>query len=148
MPTEYWLQKKAFNSWSHVTWYSNEAEAKVNLDRVAYEGNGYSWRMVRVDVIEQKLNEGERECLPPEPEPILKPTGEFKSDWGTPQASGWGKLAIKAAPVTEVIKSEHGSVGLIWLGNPATKEKRRVPADIASTMLNEGWVKAGPRTVL
>lgn len=148
MPTEYWLQKKAFNSWSHVTWYDTLEQAKKNFDDVSKEGNGYSWRMVKVDVVEQKLNEGERECLPPEPEPISKPAGEFKSSWGTPTPGSWGKPAIKAAPVTEIIKSEHGSVGLIWLGNPATKEKRRVPATVASTMLNEGWVKAGPRTQL
>ena len=66
-----------------------------------------------------------------------------KSDWGTP-TDGWGKNLTSEAPA----KAEHGLTGSVWVGNPATKEKKRVPAELGSKLLNEGWIKAGPRTVL
>ena len=155
--TEYWLQKKAFNSWSHVTWYATEAEVIAMFDRASVEGNGYSWRWVKVEVGGERLLNGERAVMRDEGDDNewavkmhVHPTPPIKnSGWtATPAASGWGKPAVKAEPVTEVIKSEHGSVGLIWLGNPVTKEKRRVVSFEAAKMLNEGWIKAGPRTVL
>ena len=168
--TEYWLQKKAFNSWSHVTWYSSLDEAKTNFHKVSYEGNGYSWRMVKVDVVEERLNEGERPVVKPDEddEPyvpnnntvsipaddwrkadmgVLKTpmpvASEFKLTWGTP-AAGWGKNLTSGAD----FKSTHASKGSVWVGNPSTKEKKRVPADAAVLMLAEGWIKVGPRTVL
>ena len=148
MTTEYHLQKRGLSIWHYVTWYSSLEECKKNFDKVSVEGNGNSWRMVSVEVIEEKLLQGERECLPPEREPIASPASEFKSDWGSPVASGWGKPAVKAAPVTGPLKSEHGSVGLIWVGDPVTKIKRRVSLPEAMKLTNEGWVKAGPRAVL
>ena len=143
MPTEYHLQKRGLAIWHYVTWYSSLEECKKNFDKASAEGNGNSWRMVSVEVIEEKLLQGEQECLPPEMEPVLKPADAPKSDWGTP-TPGWGKPITSEAP----FKSEHGLVGSVWVGNPTTKEKKRVAADIAATMLNEGWLKVGPRTVL
>lgn len=163
MPTEYHLQKRGLSIWHYVTWYTNEAECRLNFLKASAEGNGNSWRMVSVEVIEEKLNEGERECLAPErgdddyvpnENTVSIPVDEWrklnmgvpdapKSDWGTP-TPGWGKPITSEAP----FKSEHGLVGSVWVGNPTTKEKKRVAADIAATMLNEGWLKVGPRTVL
>lgn len=133
MPTEYWLQKKAFNSWSHVTWYDSLEEATTNFNKVSIEGNGYSWRMVRVEVVEVRLLEGERPVLPPEPEqPIIKNSG-----WAaTPASNGWAK------PI------EHGLAGKVWLANRELNQKKRVDPSEVDAMIKAGWFKAGPRTVL
>ena len=62
----------------------------------------------------------------------------YKSD-GWSGATSWGNSAPK---------SDHGMSGKVWLGNPTTKEKKRVdPAEVAELMAN-GWIKAGPRTTL
>jgi len=152
MSTEYWLQKKAFNSWSHVTWYPTEEEAKKNFDRVAVEGNGYSWRWVKVEVIEERLLQGERPVLRPESEDEeikLGPTNikpnVVQSDLGKPTGNWTGYNGGEAVLAT---RSEHGMVGKVWLGNPTTKEKKRVDPSLVADMMAQGWVKAGPRTVL
>lgn len=48
------------------------------------------------------------------------------------------------------VKSGKGQVfvGTTWVGNPATKEKRRVSSSEAESLLANGWIKAGPRTQL
>jgi len=142
MTTEYHLQKRGLSIWHYVTWYTTEAECKLNFDRVSVNGNGYSWRMVKVDVIEQKLNEGERECLPPEPEqPIIKNSG-----WAaTPAAAGWGKPTA-----IDDIKAEghHGLSGSVWMVHFGLKKKTRVPASQMAALIEQGYVKGSPRTVL
>lgn len=161
MPNEYCLQKKSLHTWQYVTWYSDLDQAKRNFNVASKEGNGYSWRLVEVKVVEEKLLDGERKAEPGDDvsydevsseiirsmnehaKPDLKPTGEFKSSWGAPVASGWGKPTSEAA-----IKPEHGLTGSVWVGNPKTKEKRRVVGFEANRMLTEGWIKVGPRTVL
>lgn len=140
--TEYWLQKKAFNSWSHVTWYSTIEEAQTNFNKVSVEGNGYSWRMVKVEVVEVRLLEGERPVLPPEPEqPIIKNSG-----WAaTPAAAGWGKPTA-----IDDIKAEghHGLSGSVWMVHFGLKKKTRVPASQMAALIEQGYVKGSPRTVL
>lgn len=76
----------------------------------------------------------------------------YKNDgWGSPNNKavnfgGWGST-VKALNA-DGGASTHGMTGKVWLGNPTTKEKKRVdPSEVASLM-NEGWVRAGPRTVL
>jgi len=144
MTTEYYLQKKTFNSWSHVTWYATEEECRVNFKRASVEGNGYSWRMVKAEVLEEKLLA--------DPVPVLaeaqEPTQPVKSSWGSPAAPDWGKPTVKAATASEPLNSSHGMVGKVWLGNPTTKEKKRVEPSMVDAMMKEGWVRAGPRTVL
>ena len=66
-----------------------------------------------------------------------KKQADAADGWGAPTKT-WGN-----AP-----KSDHKLTGSVWLGNPTTKEKKRVPAAEADKMLNEGWIKCGPRTVL
>ena len=56
-------------------------------------------------------------------------------------SSSWGNSTSDA-------KSDHGLTGSVWVGNPTTKEKKRVSAAEADTMLASGWIKAGPRTQL
>lgn len=78
----------------------------------------------------------------------------YKSDdgWGNFQSKtfskssrpdgNWNYSKLDDAPVG----STHGMSGKVWLGNPTTKEKKRVdPSEVASLM-NEGWIKCGPRT--
>lgn len=139
--TEYWLQKKAFNSWLHVTWYATEEEAKLNLNRVAVEGNGYSWRMVKVDVVEERLLHDESPVLPPEPEPIIKNSG-----WpATPAAAGWGKPTT-IQPIKDT--GHHGLSGSVWMVHFGLKKKTRVPADQMAALIEQGYVKGSPRTQL
>lgn len=139
--TEYLLQKRTLSMWSYVTTYYDLAQAKANFNKVR-ENSGYSWRIVELKVIEEKLNEGETD-LEETPEPSELPTDEIKPSWGSPAASDWRKSACEAS-----IKSEHGMVGKVWLGNPSTKEKKRVEPSMVAGMLADGWIKTGPRTVL
>jgi len=151
MPTEYWLQKKAFNSWSHVTWYATIEEAQSTLNRVAVEGNGYSWRMVKVDVVEERLLHDESPVLKAdEDEEIVITPVPMPS---APPANGWGNnakwISKEEAQAQWPSKSNHGMIGKVWLGNPVTKEKKRVNPEVADQLLKTGnWIKAGPRTVL
>lgn len=152
---EYCLQKKSLRTWQYVTWYNDLDQAKRNFNVASKEGNGYSWRLVEVTVLEEKLLDGERKAEPGDDMPIgeasvnllksdwgSKPTEPAKSSWGTSVASGWGK------PTSEPAKSEHGLSGSVWLGNRELGQKKRVPAAEVDAMLKQGWFKAGPRTVL
>lgn len=135
--TEYVIQKRGLAVWQYVTWYSDKEQALENF-RKLQAGQGYSYRLVELQVIEQSLLEGEREDIPPSVEAVeaVKSSGWSvpSSDWGTP------------APKTS--NSEHGMVGKVWLGNPVTKEKKRVEPSLVDAMMKDGWIKAGPRTVL
>ena len=155
--TEYVLQKKTFGGWSYVTWYDNLDQAKRNFDIASANGNGYSWRMVKLDVIEERLL---ADPVPvPQPDSVeplsdngwrkvQEPVQSVKSAWGNQAAPGWGKPTVRAATASEPSNSSHGMVGKVWLGNPTTKEKKRVEPSMVDAMMKEGWVKAGPRTVL
>jgi hypothetical protein len=157
--TQYWLQKKPFNSWQHITWYATLEEAKANFDKVS-ESSGYSWRLIKAEVLEERLLEGERPEMKQEGEPISSPVQAVKSSWGGQGASGWEKPTVNGGWsdvnggwatndfAANILKSEHGMVGKVWLGNPATKEKKRVGPELVSAMMADGWIKAGPRTVL
>ena len=59
---------------------------------------------------------------------------------------GWGNYQPKTndAPV----KSDHALTGKVWMGDPATKVKKRVDPSEVAALMAQGWVKAGPRTVL
>ena len=64
-------------------------------------------------------------------------------------ADSWGSYQPKSGETWNASKnSEHGMSGKVWLGNPTTKEKKRVDPSEVAGLMNEGWVKAGPRTVL
>lgn len=104
-----------------------------------------------------------------------KPTEPVKSSWGAPVATGWGKPAVidPTAPEPKCKtcngdgyisasfpdvpdakcpdcspKPEHGLTGSVWVGNLVTKEKKRVSMPQSMLLLNEGWIKVGPRTQL
>ena len=96
--------------------------------------------MVEVTVISEKLLDGEREPQLETPEEAPQP---IKSDWGHP-TTNWPKNLISEPD----LKPSHGLTGSVWIGNPVSKEKRRVVGFEAAKMLNEGWIKVGPRTVL
>lgn len=87
---EYCLQKKSLHTWQYVTWYSDLDQAKRNFNVASKEGNGYSWRLVEVKVVEEKLLDGERKAEPGDNlEPAAVVTEPVKSSWGAPVASGW-----------------------------------------------------------
>lgn len=147
MPTEYHLQKRGLSIWHYVTWYSSLEECKKNFDKVSVEGNGYSWRMVAVKVIEERLLEGERPVLKPEVEDFIKPAPPIKnSGWAaTPAAAGWGN-----STAIDDIKAEghHGLSGSVWMVHFGLKKKTRVPASQMVALIEQGYVKGSPRTVL
>lgn len=160
--TEYVLQKKLLGRWDYVTWYGADEldKAQRSYDNMTKGNTGYSWRLVRLETLSEKILDGSREIergevveekLLNNPVPVCGPEhnnqllninecdAADKSDGWTSKASGWSNASKK---------SDHGLSGSVWVGNPITKEKKRVPAAEAAKMLNEGWVKAGPRTVL
>lgn len=59
---------------------------------------------------------------------------------------GWGNYQPKAndAPV----KSDHALTGKVWMGDPVTKVKKRVDPSEVAALMESGWVRAGPRTVI
>jgi len=150
MLTEFWLQKKPFNSWQHVTWYATLEEARSNFNRMK-ESSGYSWRIVEANVVEECLLEGERPVMRQEEEGTedhtypQQPVEPVKPSWGS--QLNWPKHPVLDAPENNK-SSDHGMVGKVWLGNPVTKEKKRVDPAMVADMMDAGWIKAGPRTVL
>jgi len=70
--TEYWLQKKTLGGWSHVTWYANEAEARANFDKCK-SNSGYSWRVVKAEVIVEAMLEEVTEVEPPHSDSPIHP---------------------------------------------------------------------------
>lgn len=154
--TEYWLLKKTLGNWTKVSWWSEEEKDKAERSFESMLNSGYAIRLARIEIIkEQLLDEmmDEPKWIPePQAEAMLKASEPIKSDWGKPDPDahktavsfgGWGST-IQALEG----KSEHGMSGKVWLGNPTTKEKKRVAPDEVAGMMAAGWIKAGPRTVL
>ena len=137
--SEYILQKRTLSMWSYVTWYEDLEQAKANFQKMAKEGNGYSWRLVEVITIEEKLLDGEREPEPEAAEPV-------KSDWGSPVAQGWGK-SMAIDPIKDTGHS-HGLSGSVWMVHFGLRKKTRIPADQQAHFEAQGYVKGSPRTVL
>lgn len=149
MSSEYYLQKRTLSSWSHVTSYETLEEAQTNFNR-AKVNSGYSWRIVKVEVVEEYVNGSEKSLKDEVAEldedlqkPSEKPVQSIKSGWGIP-STRWGNKSTSDPD----LKAEHGLAGKVWLGNPVTKEKKRVDPAAVQDMMAEGWIKAGPRTVL
>ena len=163
MINEYWLQKKTIGGWSQVTWYVDIEQAKLNYNKCVGNGNsGYSWRLVKVEVIEASMLEEVVEVEAPEIEqkPLKQvsaikytgwsvanpPAGEFKSD-GCPvtaekPSNSTGIDAWGTAP-----PPEHGLSGSVWLVHHGLKKKTRVAASEVAAMMEQGYVKGSPRTV-
>ena len=148
--SEYCLQKRTLSHWSYVTWYEDLAVAQRNFQIASQTGSGYSWRLVEVTVVSEKLLDGEREPvadseveIPTSAKTPSEAPQPVKSDWGHP-TTNWPKNLISEPD----LKAGHASKGSVWVGNPTTKEKRRVPAAEAVLMLGQGWIKSGPRAVL
>ena len=149
--TEYVLQKKLLGRWDYVTYYT-EAEletAKRSFDKVSKGDTGYSWRLVKLEVMDEKLLN--------DPTPLGK-AEDVSEDWHSVNnsTSGWANSPQAKVNAASWLKSnggpvadnKHGLTGSVWVGNPTTKEKKRVPAVEAEQMLANGWIKAGPRTAL
>ena len=133
-------------------------EAKKIFDKLK-AGQGWSYRIVELKVLDEAKLEGEREDSEPEQDEefyipnkntVSIPADEWrKANMGVPENKingGWGSTSNEQA--WEAAKSEHGMVGKVWLGNPVTKEKKRVEPSLVAGMMAEGWVRAGPRTQL
>lgn len=152
MPTEYVLQKKVLGGWSYVTWYGeNELDkAQRSFDSVTKGDTGYSWRLVKLETLTEKLLN--------DPIPVMQDEEETveprKTSWGTVipnpkkavEPSNWGKPPSFSSTPSD--NKDHGMIGKVWLGNPTTKEKKRVDPSMVDDMMAQGWIKAGPRTVL
>lgn len=140
--TEYVLQKKLLGRWDYVTWYDESEldKAQRSFESMTKGDTGYSWRLVKLETLQEKLLMDHSECPKGDDEANTVAKAEASGGWTkSSQQTNWSSPAPK---------SNHGMVGSVWVGNPTTKEKKRVPAAEAATMLENGWVKAGPRTQL
>lgn len=135
MPTEYVIQKRGLQVWQYVTWYKDKEQALENFRRLK-AGEGYSYRLVELNVLEQSLLEGEREDVPPQVEAVE-----------AVKSSGWGGSWDNATD-DEIKATGRGAhlVGRIWMANKALKQKRRVEPHEVEALTAQGWFKAGPRT--
>ncbi len=156
--TEYVLQKRTLSMWSYVTWYDDLEQGLKNLNS-SFKDSGYSWRLVKLTVIEEKLNGGELELEPdglpdgedqPEGSDTLvthqfatdKPAGEFKSSWGVPSTDFKNEHASEPD-----LKPSHGLAGSVWMVHFGLKRKTRVPLAEMEGLIAQGYVKGSPRTV-
>lgn len=144
MTTEYWLQKKTVGGWSHVTYYSDELEARTNLDKVAIPNNGYSWRLVKAEVIEERMLEEVVEVTKPslEANEIAKAALWGKSVQDA--SNGWG--ASNTGWNDKVEKQSHGLAGKVWMINRSTQTKTRVDPSQVAEFETRGFVRGGPRS--
>lgn len=168
--TEYWLQKKTIGGWSHVTYYVTEAEARINFNKVSGDLNGYCWRLVKAEVIEEKLLNDVVEIDPPKmyEEPLktgiinqaksgwgnLIPAIPKSNGWGDVPQSGWNSTTIDPKPV--VLNSwgdlpadsgyRHKGTGKVCMINHVLKERTKVDANVVDNMIAQGWERGGPRT--
>ena len=158
MTTEYVLQKKTLGGWSYVSWWSeNELDrAQRSYDSMTKGDTGYSWRLCKLEVMQEKLLDDTTEVPREEVEEVTpaKKAWDSQHGWGATPAPkvgdtiSWGNGEQSKVIVTASPKSSHGLSGSVWVGNLSTKEKKRVPAAEADKLLADGWVRAGPRTVL
>jgi len=139
MPTEYVIQKRGLAVWQYVTWYSDREQALENF-RKLQAGQGYSYRLVELNVLEQALLEGEREDVPPQVEAVeaVKSSG-WSNNWSATKTDD-----------DEIKPSGRGAhlVGRVWVANKELKQKKRVEPHEVDALLAQGWFKAGPRTVI
>ena len=149
---EYWLLKKQLGGWTKVSWWAEHEKDKAERSyHSMVAASGYAVRLVSVNIEQEHLLD---EMLPePQSEPEVveakpvKINPSNKSSWGNTHSWGSAPL-VNDGPFNGVAKPEHGMSGKVWLGNPVTKEKKRVAPDEVAAMMEQGWVKAGPRTVL
>lgn len=154
---EYWLQKKTISGWSNVTWYDNQEQALKNFAGMSAGNSGYSWRVMKAEVVEQRLLD--EVVTVPAPE-LEDKAAAFKANhgWGVPGAinpapvvQGWGKpsnsTSISPSP-DDFNKSEaqHGLSGSVWLVHHGLKKKTRVPASEADALIAQGYERGSPRT--
>lgn len=118
--TEYWLQKKTIGGWSHVTYYTDVEQAKINYKSASEGNSGYSWRLVSVEVIECKMLEDVVEVKMTNGSTLeFKPDGKEKiNSWEAPVIVGmdWGKgddFSVDWKPSQDAPKSPD------WGGTPA-----------------------------
>lgn len=136
MPTEYVIQKRGLQVWQYVTWYKDKEQALENFRRLQ-AGQGYSYRLVELNVLEQALLEGEREDVPPQVEAV---EAVKSSGW----SGSWGNSDDEIKPTG---KGAH-LVGRVWVANKELKQKKRVEPHEVDALLAQGWFKAGPRTII
>lgn len=140
MPTEYVIQKRGLAVWQYVTWYSDREQALENFRRLQ-AGQGYSYRLVELNVLEQVLLEGEREDVPPQVEAV---EAVKSSGW----SNNWSATKTDDDEIKPTGKGAH-FVGTVWVCNKELKQKKRLPeAEAAKLLQQPGWFKGGPRTIV
>lgn len=138
--TEYWLQKKTIGGWSHVTWYDSYEQAKFNFDNVSKGNSGYSWRIVKAEMVEEKLLQ--------ETTPIEAPNTKLE----TAKANVWAGSTPNAigewsdTPKPDSVKSEHGMTGKVWMIHHQKKLRARVPENSIEQYQKDGYEFGGPKT--
>jgi len=144
MPTEYVIQKRGLAVWQYVTWYSDREQALENFRRLQ-AGQGYSYRLVELNVLEQALLEGEREDVPPQVEVV---EAVKSSGWSSDSSFSWASNnTIKDDEIKPTGRGAH-LVGRVWIANKELKQKKRVEPHEVDALLAQGWFKAGPRTIV
>lgn len=150
MTTEYWLQKKTLGGWSHVTRYNDLEQVTKNYNNCSKGDSGYSWRIMKCEVIEEKLlfdHEEVEEIQEPLDAISRVPLKELKSGWGNVKSSGWGNdpspasLSFVNTPSSSEV--QHGMVGKVWMINHKTKERKRIDPGVD---LGVDWERGGPKT--
>lgn len=158
--TEYWLQRRTLGGWSMITWYdeTEKDKAERSFKTLVETRKGYAYRVVTVETLCEHLLDDMTPVDKPEIEEDVKSKPDIiipKSEWG--KSEGWGSIVNASVkpddfwgnnPSGDRTESSHGMIGKVWLGNPVTKEKKRVDPSEVDAMMANGWIKAGPRTVL
>lgn len=146
MPTEYVIQKRGLQVWQYVTWYSDKDQARENFRKLS-AGQGYSYRLVELNVLEQVLLGGEREDNPPQVEAVEAVKSSGWSDKNYPSFSSTPSFNRD----DEIKPSGRGAhfVGTVWVCNKELKQKKRMPeAEAVKLLVQPGWFKGGPRTIV
>lgn len=167
--TEYWLQKKTLGGWSIIGKTTLENFAKLD------QNSGYSWRLVKAEVVEERLLEDHEEPRPsldisdtigmkdlqrgkawlsnaPDASGVPEPASPIdNSDWGQAIPAVVQDAAMYGVGFSQDGKhipaeQVHGNVGKIWMVNHSIKEKLRVNSNEVESYFAKGFVKGGPRT--
>ena len=144
MTTEYRLEKKVLAGWQTVSWWSdNELDKATNAFNSCSQGDtGYSWRLIKIEVMQEKRLEEE---IPIEPKNLIEDKKFIEK--GVPSRPTWGN-PMDDNSMRIATPSGHGLVGSVWMVHYGLKKKTRISASEYDKYVAEGYVKGGPRTVV
>lgn len=148
---EYWLQKKTLGGWQTVSWWAEAelAKAQASYNSCSKPDSGYSWRLIKAEVMEQRLLEDHIELLSLEEivEAVLPKNGwgdsKPKSTWGDVKSvvTPWGIKDSVSFP-----KNGNHLIGKVWMIHHQLKLKKRVDPAEVDEMIRQGYERGGPKT--